>query len=617
MAAEKQENRLQLEAIIGFNGHVPSGLKLHPDQEHIISPLGSTLILENIRDGKQWFLRGHTGNISCIAVSRSGAYIASGQTTSMGSKAPIIIWNYAERTVYAYLTLHKGLVQALDFSPNEKYLVSLGGIDDGSLVVWDMETKEAVCGGLASARSAGQCLTVRYSNTNDNIFVSGGSGVLRVWELDLANRKISPTECYAGKLTRIVKCIEISADDGHFFCGTTSGDIMKIQMKTGRMKNYGPDRAKYSHGVSALKVLSSGELLVGCGSGNLTLCSTDKFEPLKKVQLEGGVTSITGGNDQHIFVGTEAAQVYRFDYESFQAELASTSHTNAVKDVVFPFGTSDLFATCSEEDIRLWQVGKPKEIVRISVPKTICNCLDFMIDGQGLVSGWSDDKIRLFAPETGRLKRLITDAHKVGVTAIAATKDCKRIVSGGGGGMVRVWELLQHGHRLVETMKQHKAAVTCLKLKVDDKECVTTSTDGTCIIWDLVRFTSLQRIIANTMVQAICYHPEEHQIITVGTNRKVVYWEVYHDAAIRELRASPSGAINALDITQDGRHFVTGGEDKLLKVWDYVTGEVTHVGVGHGSSITRTRICCNNRRVVSTDGGGAVLCWTFPHPPAS
>lgn len=36
-----------------------------------------------------------------------------------------------------------------------------------------------------------------------------GSGTLRVWELDLLNRKIKPTECQTGKLKRIVKCIEV------------------------------------------------------------------------------------------------------------------------------------------------------------------------------------------------------------------------------------------------------------------------------------------------------------------------------------------------------------------------------------------------------------------------
>lgn len=50
--------------------------------------------------------------------------------------------------------------------------------------------------------------------------------------------------------------------------------------------------------------------------------------------------------------------------------------------------------------------------------------------------GWNDGKIRVFAPESGRLLLIIHNTHRTGVTAIAGTRDCKRIVSGGEEGQV-------------------------------------------------------------------------------------------------------------------------------------------------------------------------------------
>lgn len=50
-------------------------------------------------------------------------------------------------------------------------------------------------------------------------------------------------------------------------------------------------------------------------------------------------------------------------------------------------GTSVLFATCSEEDIRLWHIDKPKELLRITVPNMTCNAVDFMVDGHSIISG--------------------------------------------------------------------------------------------------------------------------------------------------------------------------------------------------------------------------------------
>ena len=61
-------------------------------------------------------------------------------------------------------------------------------------------------------QSAGTTFTVKCASNDDNIFVTAGDGTLRVWELDLANRKIRPTECNMGQLKRIVKCVEVSFD---------------------------------------------------------------------------------------------------------------------------------------------------------------------------------------------------------------------------------------------------------------------------------------------------------------------------------------------------------------------------------------------------------------------
>ena len=59
-----------------------------------------------------------------------------------------------------------------------------------SIVIWNIETKQAICGSSASAHSAGHCLTVQYSNTNDNIFVSAGRGA-NVKRVLLMNRKFT------------------------------------------------------------------------------------------------------------------------------------------------------------------------------------------------------------------------------------------------------------------------------------------------------------------------------------------------------------------------------------------------------------------------------------------
>jgi hypothetical protein len=57
-----------------------------------------------------------------------------------------------------------------------------------------------------------------------------------------------------------------------------------------------------------------------------------------------------------------------------------------------------------------------------------------MHDGKSIVSGWSDGKIRVFLPQSGKLLYVINDAHNHGCTSVVASVDGSKIISGGAEG---------------------------------------------------------------------------------------------------------------------------------------------------------------------------------------
>lgn len=57
-----------------------------------------------------------------------------------------------------------------------------------------------------------------------------------------------------------------------------------------------------------------------------------------------------------------------------------------------------------------------------------------------------------------------------GVTALACTSDSCYIVSGGGEGQVRIWDITPKGQYMKEALKEHKGAVTCIKIRRNDEE---------------------------------------------------------------------------------------------------------------------------------------------------
>ncbi|KAK2514678.1 hypothetical protein Q9233_014834 [Columba guinea] len=343
-----------------------------------------------------------------------------------------------------------------------------------------------------------------------------------------------------------VTCIgfKMTDDDDDFYLGTTSGDVLKVNTSSKVVTACGPQKKKFSM-VSSSSVTPI--LSLSCSFESRILKKLENVprgqcmaKPLlslhRRMRVEGAVTSLTcRGRDDQFFIGTNKGQMYRSAYATFKEELVAVCHTEAVNDIVFPEGHSDLFVTCSTNDIRVWYTPERLERLRITVPNVTCHAVEVTRDGMVILSAWNDGKIRAFVPATGEPMYEINNAHNLGVTAIAATSDCKQIISGGGDGQVRIWNIGEKTQKLREVLKEHRGAVSCIKINKNDKEGVTASLDGTCVIWDLVRYVRKQMILDNTLFKCVCYHPAEYQIITSGTDRKIVYWEVLHGSAIREV----------------------------------------------------------------------------------
>lgn len=561
---------LELLSIIGFDGNPRNGLRVHPDGVHIVYPLGNKLAIKNWKTKKEKFLEGHTNVISAVAISNNGLYVASGQINHMGFKASVILWDFQSQSIVSQHESHKVRIESVVFSCCDTYLISLGGMDDGNIVVWDINAKECLCSSYASDRSSGDAVTLCPTNLRGPCFVSGGDCTLKAWTLNATDRNLRSLNASLGKIKRIITCIEIDYKDDHAYCGTSTGDIMKVKLNFSHdlklldpvvkpvligcfakvPKKINPkhpfDAERYSLGVGVILLLDDDSIIIGAGDGTVDMVQERDINPDKLVQKGHGklinpslpmliavksvsvtstVTSAQKIGDQ-ILVGTIQCELYMIDLKTFTVKLMVTCHTSTIYDVAFPSVFSDVFATASKNDVRVWSVRTSQELLRISVPNFTCSGVIFTHDGKAIITSWNDGTIRAFTPQNGKLIFTILNAHNKGVSAIAVTTDNKKIVSGGGEGQVRVWDIKPSTQTLQFVLKEHKGPVSAVDVSCTNKEAVTASTDGTCIIWNIESGCRLAILFSSTLFTCVRYHPSSCQVITCGTNRMIGYWEV-------------------------------------------------------------------------------------------
>ena len=507
--------------------------------------------------------------------------------------------------------IHKFLIQSLSFSFNDKYLVSLGGVEDNFLIVWDIESGKALCCNTAGTDFVHQ---VKFLNRSDNKFVTCQNYGIRIWNIDYEAKKVSSIDVNFGNLKRQILCMCIDPYDKFAYMGTKSGDILEIDLTNAIYKRIGPVKRLFPQGVNCIKMLPNSDLLIGSAEGVLAKINFNDFRIKKESKVLGGVTSMTlTAESAYFFCGTSQSNIYWVEVASLNNEIRNTCHNDRVNDIQFPYEYSGVFGTCGKEDIRIWNSETRQEHLRIHVPNLECYCFGFMKDGKSIYSGWHDGKIRTFLPQSGRLLYCINEAHTNGVTAIAATGDCKKIVSGGMNGEIRVWKINNHSQTMETSLKEHRSRVWSIVVNSLNDRAVSASADGSCIIWDINAYRRLVCLFETTMFKQLCYHPDESQILTTGTNKKITYWDVIDGVDIRSIDGSYEGEINSLSMCKSGEFFVSAGEDKEVKIWEYDTAIPRWKGLGHSNSINRVAVAPNQEFICSVSEDGSIFIFETPH----
>jgi WD40 repeat protein len=522
------------------------------------------------------------------------------------------------------LRQHLTKVQDVSFSKSGEFLCTVGGQDDNAIVIWNVASGEALCGAPAASDSVLCCMWL--NGRNDRV-VTAGHYHVRVWQIDFRLPKLHPMDAKFGNVRRVFMSVAITADDHFAYLGTATGDVMKVKIDRNDIGSFndpdtitpvmvGCSKERFSKGVQSM-VSVGDKVLIGAGDGTLTYLNSQlKSTSSQRTALMGGISSLAlHPSGTKFMVGTDQCNRYEVSADLSKAEMKTSCHYGPITDVTFPDNCPDLIVTSSIGDVRVWNVRISQELLRIQVPNLECFCAVVSPSGSTLLSGWSDGKIRAFYPESGKMKFVIPDAHAENVLSLAVIdSDASspwRVVSGGSDGRVRIWKISSSHQALVTSMKEHRGPVNALKVSRDGTQCISASSDGSCIIWDLERYVRINALFESNVFKSIQIHPDESQMLSCGTNHKITYWDASDCQAIRVIDAG-EGSMTSLEIDATGEFFVSGSADKLVKVWHYDDGVPIAFGRGHSGHINAIKISPDQKTIVSVGSTGEIIFWEMP-----
>ncbi|XP_041262484.1 WD repeat-containing protein 90 isoform X5 [Onychostruthus taczanowskii] len=450
---------LKLKAVIGYNGNGRGNMVWNPDTGFFAYSCGCVIVVEDLHSGSQSHWLGHAEEISTLTLSHHAQVLASASGQRDGdSHCQICIWSTQDGACTAELFHHETQVQAMAFSWDDRFLVTIGDYSDQTMALWSTNTYELVLSTCISE----PLHDVAFSPFSHQNLACVGRGAVTFWVLEQQGAAVR-LQAHRAPAPAVLGLVELTSlchgAEALLYSGTNSGHICVWDTETNScFMTWEADE-----GEIGVLLGRHPRLLSGSNAKRIRLWCVATVQELRlkgpdarcgsvllehEITLDGTIVSAAFDDSLEMgIVGTTAGTLWYINWvESTSIRLIS-GHKNKVTEVCFSPDERHC-ATCGEDgSVRIWALGSTELVVQFQVLNQSCQCVAWKPgpvgvwpcpgESQHVVAGYSDGTVRVFSVSRTEME-LKMHPHAAALTAVTYSTDGEMILSGGKDGIVAV-----------------------------------------------------------------------------------------------------------------------------------------------------------------------------------
>jgi WD40 repeat protein len=408
--------------------------------------------------------------------------------------------------------------------------------------------------GTVRLRHGGLVFGVAFSPDGKTIASAGWSPKVRLWETATGKELrqfLIPQPKGAASLNTSWS-VAISPDSKRLAAGITKGSVCLWAIATGKLLH--ELRGNSTAAVHAVAFSPDGKVLASGGRAK-----DEKGELL--------LWDVTGGKQVRSLLG----------------------HPSAVSALAFSPDGKLLGTGCDDGIARLWQVETGQSLRQMLAHKFQITSVAFSGDGKTLATGSTDWGVRLWQVTTGKLLRELV-GHQSGVHAVAFSPDGKVLASGSDHARVRLWDP-STGARLTTISGPH-GGVLSLAFSAKGKYLACGNRNGLVRLWQMPGSERLLKFQTSAEQQK------------AGDLAGSAWSDQYLLA-----REGHQGAIEAMDVSPDGKVIATASSDRSVRLWSATTGKPLALLYKHPDWVSGVCFSPNGRLLASSSNDQTVVLW--------
>ena len=226
-------------------------------------------------------------------------------------------------------------------------------------------------------------------------------------------------------------------------------------------------------------------------------------------------------------------------------------------------------------------------------------CLSYNKDSS---STSSSDNTMLLA--SGSRDRLIHVFARSGAHSEVTKAFKKANVTGIEGGV---------GYTLVSTMDDHSASITAVAFSEAGTELFSSSADKSAIFRHVSSDGQTIKRYNNMVTQGVMLDmkvvPNKPWIVLAGQDKKIAIHDSASGTLLRTIPTQSDADILKLEIDNTGLLLATASQDRVLRLYNFATGELLSSMAGHSEIITAVKFSFDGSQIYTASGDGCIFVW--------
>uniref|UniRef100_A0AAZ3RGG6 Mitogen-activated protein kinase binding protein 1 n=1 Tax=Oncorhynchus tshawytscha TaxID=74940 RepID=A0AAZ3RGG6_ONCTS len=601
---ENLTNKVTLEKVLGITAFGNRALACDPCSGLVAYPAGCVVVLLNPKKNKQH----HILN-------------SSSPSSQSGHMPAVRVWDVAERTQVAELQEHKYGISCVAFSPNSKYIVSVGYQHDMIINVWAWKKNIVVAANKVSSK-----VTAVSFSDDSNYFVTAGNRHVKFWYLDhTKSSKVNATVPLLGRSGLLGELRNNFFSDvacgkgrkaGSTFCITSSGLLCEFSDK--RLLDKWVELLPCFTETVATSLSVTDELIFcGCADGTVRAFSPVNLHFICTLPRPHclGTDIATVVEASHLFSHKMDARcpdtvAVSYDPASRWLSCVYNDHSLYVWDVrdlrkvgkvysalyhsacvwnveVYPDRVSDgrqpclppgSFLSCSSDNtVRLWNTDGHNTTLSRNV---ISNDLQKIIYMDNNTAGLLDTEC--LNSGNGEKADPQTSETRTGIRTMCVSPDGQHLASGDRTGTLRIHDLESMGEIL--NVQAHDSEILCLEYSKPEtglKLLATASRDRLIHVLDAEREYSLLQTLDehSSSITAVRFAANEGKVrmISCGADKSIYFRTAQKSDEgtmfTRTHHIVRKTTLYDMDIDPTRKYAVIGCQDRSIRIFNISNGK--------------------------------------------